>query len=80
LKNSGTGHVLIFNLNSDTYFNVYNSGTGDISIEGSAQSPNLKNEGSGKFEGFQFMVDTCDIKIEGSGDVHYLGTPTIEAN
>jgi len=68
LKNDGTGNVLILNVDSDTDFNVYNSGTGDISIEGSAKSLTLKNEGDGKFEGFLFSVDDCNIKIEGSGD------------
>ena len=68
LKNSGTGNVLILNVDTNTDFNVYNSGTGDISIEGSAKSLTLKNEGDGTFEGFLFSVDDCNIKIIGSGD------------
>lgn len=68
LKNSGAGNVLILNLDTDTDFNVLNSGSGDISIEGSAESLTLTNEGSGTFNGFSFNVNDCNVKIEGSGD------------
>ena len=68
LKNSGAGNVLILNLDTDTDFNVLNSGSGDISIEGSAESLTLTNEGSGIFNGFSFNVNDCNVKIEGSGD------------
>lgn len=68
LKNSGTGNVLILNVDTDTDFNLLNSGSGDISIEGSAESLTLTNEGSGTFNGFSFNVNDCNVKIEGSGD------------
>ncbi len=68
IKNSGTGNISILDVNTTDDFNVYNSGTGDITIEGTANSLTIKNEGTGKFEGFLFTVDECDVRIIGSGD------------
>lgn len=68
LKNSGVGNVLILNVENDTDFNVLNSGSGNISIEGSAKSLSIKNEGTGTFDGFSFYVNDCNVSIEGSGD------------
>ncbi len=68
VKNSGAGNFYISNVDNDTEFKIFNSGSGDIRIEGSAQSLSIKNEGSGDIEGFQFVVDNCNVKIIGSGD------------
>ena len=98
IKNYGVGNISILDVDTIANFIVYNSGTGDISIEGNAKSLTIKNEGSGEFEGFQFAADECNLKIigsgdckincannlnvriEGCGDVYYIGTPTIEAD
>lgn len=68
IKNYGVGHILALDIDASTNFNVYNSGTGDIKIEGSASSLTLENEGSGKFEGFLFTTNNCNVDIIGSGD------------
>jgi hypothetical protein len=68
IKNVGAGNVLIVNVSNDQNFNVYNSGAGNISIEGSAQGLTIENEGSGKIQAFTFPVDNCDVQIIGSGD------------
>jgi len=68
IKNSGVGNISIFDIDIDDDFDVDNSGTGDIYIEGNAQSLNIKNEGSGKFEGFLFAIDDCNVNLIGTGD------------
>jgi hypothetical protein len=68
IKNSGVGNILILDIDTIDDFNIYNSGTGNISIEGSAKSLTIKNEGSGDVEGFLFAIDDCDLQIIGSGD------------
>lgn len=68
VKNSGVGNITILDVDTIDNFYVYNSGTGTISIAGTAESLTLENEGSGKFNGFQFIVSTCDVEIIGSGD------------
>jgi len=68
IKNSGVGNISILDVDTIDNFNVYNTGTGTISISGAAESLTLENEGSGKFNGFQFSVSTCDVEIIGSGD------------
>ena len=69
IRNFGDGNILALNIDNEN-FNVDNSGSGDIRIEGNTQSLTLKNEGSGKFEGFLFAVNDSDINIIGSGDCH----------
>jgi hypothetical protein len=68
IKNSGIGDISILDVDTTDDFNVYNSGTGDITIEGIAKGLTIKNEGTGKFEGFLFAVEDCNVKIIGSGD------------
>ena len=98
IKNSGAGNVTIYDVMEDGSFNVFNSGSGNISIDGYAESLSIKNEGSGNFYGFLFDINICnvdisgsgngevscvdnlDIHIKGSGDVYYLGSPSIEAD
>jgi hypothetical protein len=77
IKNNGVGNISISGVDTIDNFNVYNSGTGDISIEGSAKSLTLKNEGTGKFEGFLFTVDDCNVTIVGSGDCEINSANTL---
>jgi len=69
LKNSGIGNIYVDNINEDGTFSIYNSGTGSISVEGTASSLKIVNEGAGYIFGFAFLVNDCDINIEGSGDI-----------
>lgn len=68
IKNTGIGNVDISNVDEDGIFEVYNSGTGNISIAGSAESLALFNEGDGMFKGFSFDVSNCNVNLIGSGD------------
>lgn len=68
IKNSGVGTVSIFDIDTQDNFDINNSGSGNINMEGSAKSLTLKNEGSGRINGFQFAVDNCNVNIIGSGD------------
>ena len=77
IKNTGVGNIMISNVDESGNFNVYNSGTGNINIEGSAESLTLENEGTGKFKGFQFVVSNCNAEIIGSGDCEVNPTNTL---
>ena len=77
IENSGIGNISISGVDTTDNFNVYNSGTGDISIEGTAKSLTLENEGTGKFKGFLFAVDDCNITIVGSGDCEINAATTL---
>ena len=77
IKNTGVGDVVISNVDEGGNFHVDNSGTGNISIQGVAESLTLRNEGDGMFRGFQFAVSDCDIDIIGSGDCQIHATSTL---
>ncbi|MGB5653879.1 MAG: head GIN domain-containing protein [Robiginitalea sp.] len=80
IKNSGTGNVVISNVDEGGNFNVDNTGTGNIRITGIAESLTLRNEGDGTFQGFEFAVSDCDIDIIGSGDCEVFATSTLRVN
>lgn len=67
LKNSGAGNMYVNNIEEDGSFSIRNSGSADITIQGSASNLDVKNEGSGSIYGFGFFVNDCTIKIEGTG-------------
>lgn len=69
IKNSGVGNIYAYNVDENGSFNVVNSGTASIFIEGEAGSLDLKNEGSGNFMGFEFEVNNADIENVGSGEI-----------
>jgi len=69
LKNSGAGNIDVYGADEEGEFRVNNSGSADIFIEGSAESLDIKNEGSGNIMSSNFLVDDCSVEIDGSGDV-----------
>lgn len=77
IKNTGIGDVMISNVDESANFNVSNSGTGNITIIGNAESLPLQNEGDGKFNGFQFAMADCNVEIIGSGDSEVHATSTL---
>jgi len=77
IENSGIGNISILGVDTTDNFNVRNSGTANISIEGNAKSLTLENEGTGKFKGFLFAVDDCDVIIVGSGDCEINAATTL---
>ncbi len=80
IKNSGIGNFVISNVDEVGNFNVYNSGTGNISVTGRAESLTVKNEGDGTFKGFQFIVSNCNVEIVGSGDCEVYSTTTLNVD
>lgn len=77
IKNAGTGDIVISNIDEVGNFNVSNSGSGNISITGSAENLILHNQGDGKFNGFQFIVTNCSVEIIGSSDCEVHPTSTL---
>jgi len=69
LKNSGAGNMYVNDVDEAGEFRINNSGSADIFIEGSATSFNVKNEGSGSIMGYDFLVNDCNVDIDGSGNV-----------
>ncbi len=69
LKNSGAGIINVYDVDETGAFEVNNSGSANIFIDGSANSLDIKNEGSGSIMSFDFSVNECHVKIQGSGNV-----------
>ena len=80
IKNYGIGDISITGVDTMDDFNVYNSGTADITIQGNAKSLDLKNEGTGKFKGFLFAIDDCDVTLIGSGDCEINSANTLNVS
>lgn len=68
LKNSGVGNMYVNDVDANKPFSIYNSGTGSIDIQGTSSKLNLINEGTGNIFAFNFLVNECNVAIEGSGD------------
>lgn len=69
LKNSGSGDINVYELNSLGNIDIDNLGNGSIIIDGHVSDLNIRNEGSGDIMAFDFFVKNCSIDIEGSGSV-----------
>ena len=80
LKNSGAGNMYVRNIDEPGEFRINNSGSADILIQGSATSFNIKNEGSGSIEGFDFFVNDCNVEIDGSGNVKVSCTDNLKVD
>ena len=77
IRNIGTGSVTASNLSGAEVYNVFNSGTGQITLSGSANSLTLKNEGTGDFKGFDFPVLDADVTLIGTGNCEVHCTETL---
>lgn len=80
IENTGIGNFVISNVDESGNFNIYNSGTGNISVTGRAESLTVKNEGDGILKGFQFIVSDCNVEIVGSGDCEVHPTGILNVN
>ena len=69
ITNSGIGDMHIHNVDNNGAFSIDNEGTGNIEIDGTSTNLSIKNQGSGDILGFDFLVNDCNVDIEGSGDV-----------
>lgn len=68
IRNSGTGKISANDLEDEVNFAIYNSGTGDIILNGSAENLMLENEGTGTIYAFEFPVENAVLTIIGSGN------------
>lgn len=80
LVNSGVGHMQVHDVDESGSFSIYNSGTGDISIDGSAANLSITDEGTGDIRAFDFFVENCSIDIEGSGSVYIHCSDNLDIN
>ena len=69
IANSGTGNINAINVDEEAEFNVVNSGTANITIQGESDGLEIMNEGTGDFKGFDFEVNSCQVENIGSGDI-----------
>ena len=68
LYNSGSGDMFINNMNTEDSIKILNYGSGNITMSGNINDMELRNEGSGSFNGFEYISKNCNVKTEGSGD------------
>jgi len=68
IRNSGTGEVVARNISGAANFNLYNSGTANVTLEGNAASVTLENDGTGDISAFNFAVEEADLTLIGSGN------------
>lgn len=80
LVNSGAGNMLVHDVDESGPFSIYNSGTGNISIDGSAANLSITDEGTGDIQAFDFFVENCSIDIEGTGSVYIHCSDNLDIN
>jgi hypothetical protein len=79
IRNSGTGAVSARNISEVANFNLYNSGTANVTLDGKAASVTLENDGTGDVSAFNFAVQEADLMLIGSGncEVHCTESMTV---
>lgn len=77
IQNSGAGDMYINNNTDVETFKTFNSGSGNIHLEGSCDNLEIRNEGSGNILAFNMPSENCNIKIEGSGEVEVTCTSNL---
>ncbi len=80
LYNSGAGNMEVTKVDQPGVFTIGNFGSGNISIQGTALSLNIKNEGSGNIRAFDFPVENCSVDIEGSGNAEVHCSDDLEVS
>lgn len=80
LKNFGAGEFQVFGADETGRFDLINSGSGTITLEGSAGSVDIFNEGSGNIKAFDFKVAQCSATMIGSGDLEIECTDSLKAS
>jgi hypothetical protein len=75
ISSSSAGDIdFIDEINSSGKLNIDVSGSGNVSIKGTAKELLFKSNGSGNFNGQNFNAEKVSINISGSGDVSIKGT------
>ena len=77
VENHGSGNIYVPELNSLGNIQVKNTASGDISISGSVNNLDIRNEGSGTFNGSQFMSTNTGVENYGSGDCKVYSTEVL---
>ncbi len=80
LKNYGTGEIHVFGVAEPGKFDLRNSGSGPVSVEGSASSLEVFNEGSGDINAFGFKVLQCNATMIGSGNLEIECSDTLRVS
>ncbi|MCU0353454.1 MAG: DUF2807 domain-containing protein [Cytophagales bacterium] len=53
------------------------NGSGNVTLSGQAESFTLTLRGSGNLNAGKFSVETAQVKLSGSGNVTYAGSPSL---
>ena len=80
LKNIGAGELHAFGIDETGGFDLLNSGSGTITLEGIAGSVDVFNEGSGNINAFDFKVFQCSATMIGSGDLEIECSDSLRAS
>jgi hypothetical protein len=80
LRNFGAGDMYVHNIDNISVFIIENEGSGNIEIDGVSNSLTIQNQGSGDILSFDFIVNNCEIVIEGSGDVEITCSNNLDVN
>lgn len=74
---AGSGDLKLNLENSSTKASI--AGSGDMTLNGSTQTLEASVSGSGNFHGFNFVADTTDVSVAGSGDADVMCNESLKA-
>ncbi len=69
LNSIGSGNMTITDFLNINNLEVWNTGSGNISISGDGNTLLITNSGSGNFNGFSFTSEDCSVNNSGSGNM-----------
>jgi len=78
LKINGSGNITSKIITNS--LDAYIDGSGKITLSGMVQNAEISIMSSGNFEGYSFLVKTCNAAIFGSGDIRISVSDTINAS
>jgi len=78
IDNLGAGNISVEGITGNNEMDIVNTGSGNISLEGSAPKFYIDNEGSGNVNAFDFVVNECDVNLEGSGNLEITCTDLLD--
>jgi hypothetical protein len=78
---SGSGNIGTGNLDlGQNKLTTYISGSGDVDVNGTAESTYTKVSGSGNYEAFGLAVNSANVDVSGSGDAEVNVNHDLEIN
>ncbi|WP_186525803.1 head GIN domain-containing protein [Seonamhaeicola sediminis] len=69
VSNSGVGNLYASGITDVDVFEIYNSGSASIYVDGNCRLIDVENEGSGSILAFDMLSESCKIDNTGSGEV-----------